>query len=207
MDEVRMSRERAGPKGEWAATGTTAAAVSAPTGGGKKTIRDKASKELHELSALAAYWIFFLAAFTVYGALITGQALGSAVYVRFGWSIITGVVIAKMILIGDWLKLGERHHVGHTGRPILSQIAIYGPFVFVLMLLEKIIEGFFHGSGVRETVARLASIGWKEIVARTLIIVVAMVPFFAFREVARATGYSSVRDILRGRGTAVTPRG
>lgn len=201
-----MSREglpdgRSTSEGKAPLTATGADAV-----GQKKTIRARAFDEFQELLALAAYWIFFLAAFEAYGALITGEALGSNVYFRFGWSVVTGLLIAKMILIGDWLKLGERHHAATTIPPTVRQVAIYGPFVFALLLLEKVIEGFFHGQTARDTAERLASMGWKEIAAHTLVIVVAMLPFFALREVTRMTGYRTAREVLRGRGKAATPR-
>jgi len=166
----------------------------------KKSIKARAADELRELITLSVYWVFFLCAFALYRALITSEVLDRTVYFfRFGWSVVTGVAIAHMISIGDRLKLGEKQNYPRAIPATIEQVAIYTPFVVALLVLERVVEGFLHGKSARETLAMLAALGWKEVAARTLVIIVAMVPFFALREIARQTGYNRAKDILLGR--------
>ena len=160
-------------------------------------IKSKATDELREWFVNAAYLALFLCTFAVYRALITRELLDTRVAVQFGASLVTALVIAKTIMIGGWLKLGES---GRRGVPLIIRTmrlaAIYGVFVFFVTVLEKAIEGMIRGHAARETLQMLAHLGWEEITARSLVIFLAFIPYFALREFARRKGVDDTFDLL-----------
>ena len=163
----------------------------------KAAIKSKATDELREWFVNAAYLALFLCTFAIYRALITRELLGSRTVVQLGASLFTALVIAKTIMMGGWLKLGER---GPRGAPLIIRTmrlaAVYGVFVFFVTMLEKVIDGWVHGRRAQETLWTLAHLGWEEITARSLVIFLALIPFFALREFARRKGVDDTFDLL-----------
>jgi hypothetical protein len=159
----------------------------------KPTAKETAVTEFRELLINALYLALFLCAFNAYRALVTGELLHRAVYIHLGSSIITAVIIAKMIMIGGWLNLGGR---SNSDEPLITRTLyrslIYSGFVIVSVLVEKAVEGLVHGRGVRESLRLLAHLGWDEIGARAIVMLLALIPFFAFRELADREGRDKV---------------
>ena len=173
-----------------------------PIGPSKKpTAKEKAVDELRELFINALYLALFLCAFTAYRALITGALLQETVYVHFATSIITALILAKMIMVGGWLNLG-----GHSIRdePLIWRTlylsVIYSVFVIAFALVEKTVEGLIHGKSVSESVQALEHLGWDELGARAIVILLALIPFFAFRELADREGHESIYKLFFHRG-------
>ena len=167
--------------------------------GSSKTARAKAKAvdELRDLFINALYLALFLCAFSAYRALITGELLHRTVYINLGTSIITALIVAKMIMVGGWLNLGGRSvkDAPLIGRTLYRSL-IYSVFVIVFIIVERTIEGLFHGRSVRESMQVLAHLGWEEIGARAIVILLALIPFFAFRELAEQEGRESVYELF-----------
>jgi hypothetical protein len=159
----------------------------------KTTAKHKAVGEIRELLINALYLALFLCAFAAYRALITGELLHRPVYVHFGTSIISALIIAKLITLGGWFNLGGRSSSDDpiAGR-VLYRSLVYSVFVIALTIVEKTVEGLFHGRSVSESFRALAHLGWDEIGARAIVILLALIPFFAFRELADREGRESV---------------
>lgn len=168
-----------------------------PASSKRAAIQSKATSELREWFVNAAYLALFLCTFAIYRALITGEVLDSRVTVQIGTSLVTALVIAKTIMIGGWLNLGGS---GRRGVPLITRTmrlaAIYGVFVFCVTVVEKLIDGFIHGHRARDTLRMLAHLGWQEITARSLVIFVAFIPYFALREFARRKGVHDTFDLF-----------
>jgi len=155
----------------------------------KVKLKAKLGEEIRELLSTAAYLALFLCAFAAYRSLITSEITDQTVYVRFGVSIVTALVVAKFILVGDALHLGQRRvRPTRLITRTLQKAILYSLLVFVFAVLEKIVEGLIHRETVGYTLDRLIHLGRDEIGARTLVIFVALIPFFAFRELAHMAG-------------------
>lgn len=162
--------------------------ASRPVTSKKARVKAKAAEEIRDVLYVAAYLTLFLCAFAVYRALITSELVGSSLYLRFGVNVLAALVVAKAIVIGDKLRLSEQGKESALIVRTLRQSFVYSLFVCAFVVAEKIVEGFFHGERARHTLQNLLHLGWDEIAARTLVIFVALVPFFAFRDLARMTG-------------------
>jgi hypothetical protein len=125
--------------------------------------------------------------------LITGELLHAPVYVHFGTSIVTALIIAKTITVGGWLNLGDR---SDSDAPLiwttLYKSLIYSVFVIAFTIVEKVIEGLVHGKSAGESMQAIAHLGWDEIGARAIVILLAFIPFFSFRELADRVGRERV---------------
>jgi len=150
------------------------------------SLKEKAIEELK------AYWIIFaflalmFSAFTAYRRLILTEF--SISYFHYGAGVVEAAVIAKVILIGQALGLGRRLEEGPLITAALFKAVVYGGFVGLFAFLEHVIEGLLHGKDWEDILHGLLSIGLDEILARTLMVIVTFIPFFAFWETNRVLG-------------------
>ena len=96
--------------------------------------------------------------------------------------------IAKIILIGQALGLGKRFENGPLIVAALFKAFLYGILVALFSVLEHVIGGLIHGKDWAAIWQALIGAGKDEILARTLMIFVTFIPFFAFWETDRVLG-------------------
>ena len=140
-------------------------------------------------------------AFATYRMEILGEFGGK--YFAYGAALVNALLLSKIILIGQYLKLGKRYEC----KPLLYS-TFYKSFVFTVLValfhvLETTVKGLLHGDGMAGAIAELRDLGIGEVLARSLIMFCALIPFFALRETARAVGERRLEDLfLRSRASA-----
>jgi hypothetical protein len=124
-------------------------------------------------------------------------------YFAYGAALVNALLLSKIILIGEYLKLGTRHE----SKPLLYS-TFYKSFVFTVLvavfhILETAVKGLLHGEGMAGTFTELKGLGIGEVIARSLVMFLAFLPLFALRETARAVGERRLEDLfLRSRASA-----
>jgi hypothetical protein len=119
--------------------------------------------------------------------------------VKFGMAAINALIFAKVILIGDWLKIGTRSDSQPLLTSVLAKSAAFAALFIIFHYLEDGIVGLFHGKAfgdmwnadVQEMrIAMMASV----------IFFITLIPFFFFREVSRELGPARVKTLLLDKG-------
>jgi hypothetical protein len=118
-------------------------------------------------------------------AVLHTQGIESAVW---GVAIVKAVVLAKFLLIGHAVKLGERG----TNRPLIWP-TLYRAFLFLLLLIamtiiEEAVVGLFHGQSVAASLGDLFGPRLLETLAGYLIMLMVLIPYFAFRVLSEVLG-------------------
>jgi hypothetical protein len=62
--------------------------------------------------------------------------------------------------------------------------------------VEHLVLGMIHGKSLGEAFAEILEKGWPHIVATTLVVFVAFLPFFAFRALEDAIGEGKLRSLF-----------
>lgn len=153
-----------------------------PPAGWKRTI----VHELIEYGIDFAYLAFFLVAFTWYRRLILAEY--QIPYTDYWFPVIEAAILAKVIMIGDLLRLGRRLEDRPLIFPTLFRTAAFSVWVGLFNVLEATVKALLHGKGVMGGFEEIASRGRYELLARCLVILVAFLPFFAFKELQRVLG-------------------
>jgi hypothetical protein len=130
-------------------------------------------------------WIFF-GAFTIYRRLIVAEVGGA--YLHYGIALVQALVIAKVVLVGKAFGFTKRFDHRPLIVPVLFKSSLFGLFVLLFGVLERVVESLFRGQGIGGAVLEIRALGANEVGARVLMLVVAFVPFFAFSELGRAIG-------------------
>jgi hypothetical protein len=154
-------------------------------------------KLFHEM---IEYWInfvylsIFFGVFTSYRRLIMAEyQIG---YQHYGIVLIKALVLAKVIMIGDVLRLGRNLEDKPLIFPTLYKSAVFSILVAVFNVLEDAIKGLLHGRGLAGGIDELISKGNYELLAGFLVVFFAFVPFFAFKELGRLLGEGKIRDLF-----------
>jgi hypothetical protein len=146
-------------------------------------------KVLHEFKVYLFYVIYLalvFAAFTHYRRLILADV--GLVYTNYGVALIEALIFAKVIMIGDVLRLGRMLENKPLILPTLIKTVLFTIFVGLFTLLEHAAKGLIKGKGAVEGILEFLEKGPYELLAGALVLFVAFIPFFTLRELARALG-------------------
>ena len=160
--------------------------------------KQKFVSELIEYWIVVVYLACFFSVFTWQRRFILDEYHIS--YGHYWVSVLEALVLAKVILIGDMVRLGRRFDEKPLMVPTLYKAVVFSLWVGVFSVLEHTIGGLLRGHGLAGGVAELRSTGKYELLARCLITFVAFIPFFAFKELGRVLGEDNIRTLFfRGR--------
>jgi len=150
------------------------------------SFKEKAIEELRMFWVIAIYLAVMLAAFAWYRRFVLSAAGIS--YVHYWAAAIEALILAKVILIGQALGIGRRWEGSQLILSVLVKSVLFGVFIALFGILEHVIEGLVHRDSWEQIAHSLVSAGRDEILARTVMVIVTLIPFFAFWETDRVMG-------------------
>ena len=154
-------------------------------------LKERAKEELRAFLILTLYLWVFLGSFTIYRRLLMAER-GAIPYLHYGISLIEALIIAKVILIADLFKFTRRFQDRQLIVPVLYKSVLFFLLILVFGVLEHLVEGWVRGEGALGGLRAIKAIGADELEARVLVLIVALIPLFAFTEIARVLGPGSL---------------
>ena len=157
---------------------------------------------LHEL---IRYWLIVLYMTIFFGAFANYRRLLLAhygiSYEDYGIAVIRALVLAKVVLVAETLRLGRGYEEKPLIVPTLYKTFLFTVCVAVFDIAEGLIRGFMGGLGSIGAVDDVMSRFNYEWLSRALVIFLAFLPFFGVRELRRVFG-EGVTDIFFRRTSA-----
>jgi hypothetical protein len=141
---------------------------------------------------------FFLVAFIWYRRLILDEY--QVGYTHYWFPVMEAAVLAKVIMVGDLLRLGRGLEDKPLIVPTLYRTVVFSVWVGVFSLLEATVRGLLRGQGLMGGFEEIVSKGRYELLAWCVVTLVAFIPFFAFKELGRVLGESRLRALFWRRG-------
>jgi hypothetical protein len=151
----------------------------------KPTLQQRAAHELKELLILTAYLYVTLGAMIVVKTAVLHTE--GIEFAPWGVAILKALVLAKFILIGDAMKIGERH-IGPLIWPTLHKAFGFLVLLVILTLIEEAVVGLFHHRSIAASLSDLAGARLEETLAGYLIMLLVLIPYFAFQVLDDALG-------------------
>jgi hypothetical protein len=164
------------------------------TGKKKGDLKKKIVHELVEYWINVIYLALVFAAFTQYRRLLL--AAHDITYTNYGFAVIEALILAKVIMIGDVFRLGRGLERKPLIYPTLYKTVVFTLFVAVFTLVEHGIKGLWRGEGFTGGLVDYFGKGSDEILANSLVVFVAFIPFFAIKEVGRVLGQDRIRALF-----------
>jgi hypothetical protein len=151
-----------------------------------RRLKDRALEELRLYWVVFAFLTLMFGAFSLYRRLVLHEVGIS--YAHYGAALVEAAIIAKVILIGQAMKVGK----GMERRPliitVLAKAVLYGLLVAIFDVLERVVEGLFRGYEWQAIAHRLLVNGPTDALAQTVMVFVSFIPFFALWEIGRVLG-------------------
>jgi hypothetical protein len=161
----------------------------------KLSVGERLIDEAMEFAVVAAYLSICFVALAYLKASIL-QAHGIP-FSPFGFAVAKALICAKFVLLGRMFHLGEwSKHL-----PLIWS-TLHRSFVFLVLLLvlnalEEIIVGLFHHRAIADSVAELGGGTFAQLVATSIVMLLVLIPFFAFRSLGEVVGeHNLVRVFL-----------
>jgi hypothetical protein len=163
-------------------------------------LKQKAAHELQEFIGIFLYLAFFFCVFATYSMLLLNQFHVS--YFIFGTALINALVVAKVILIGEYAHLGKKHEVQPLFLSAAYKAFLFSLLVFAFHIVEEMIKRRWHGENFATA---YHGIRINELLARSVVIFCTFLPLFAFRELRRVLGEDNFRSLFFRTGARPKP--
>ena len=155
--------------------------------------KEKIFHEMVEYWINVCYLTLVFAAFTQYRRFLL--AAHDITYENYWVAVIEALILAKVIMIGAVLRLGR----GLEGKPLiyptLYKTVVFTLFVGVFTALEYAVKGLWTGTGFMGGIADFFGKG-HELLANSLVVFVAFIPFFGVKELGRVLGEEKIRALF-----------
>jgi hypothetical protein len=119
-------------------------------------------------------------------------------FTHFGFAAIKALVLAKVMLLGDEIKLGKRLSNQPLVYRIVERSAIFAIFFLGFEFLEQIVRGLFTGKTITEGILEPGGSFFGSLID-TMIMWVMLIPYFAFNEIRLVFGGDNVVRLLFSR--------
>ena len=157
----------------------------------KPTVKQKIRHEFAEFAGIALYLAFFFCSLAVYKDLLLKDYHIS--YFVYGAALLNALIVAKVILIGEYAHLGKRHENKPLLVSSLYKAILFSALVFLFHVVEEVVKRLIHKEGFA---GALHEVRLDDLLARSLIIFCTFLPLFAFRELQRVMGEEGFRDLF-----------
>ncbi len=98
------------------------------------------------------------------------------------------MICAKFLSIGYVFHLGERYKKQALIWPTLHRSLVFLVLLIVLTVLEELTVGYLHHRTFADSMAEIAGGTVHQAIATVIILLLILIPFFAFRSMADVLG-------------------
>ena len=152
--------------------------------------------ELRRYLAMFAYlWVLFGVLALHEDVVLRERGIQVSLY---GWASVNALVLAKVMLIAEDLKLGHRLRARPLIYPVVLDSLILALLFVAVHVLEHVIGGLIAGEALAASVPSIGGVGIQGLLCVALIAFVALIPFFAFRHISQEIGPDRMRAVLFG---------
>jgi len=164
-----------------------------------RKIRDVGISEFKKLLILFLYlWaVFFL--YVLNQALILQQKGVS--YHAHGFAVINALVLAKVMLIAEDLKLGDRFNRRSLIVPIAYKASAFAIVFILFHIVEEILVGVVKGRTIAESFPQIGGGSLTGVLCVWGIMFISLAPFFAVTEIGRVIGKEELWNLIFRRGS------
>jgi hypothetical protein len=169
-----------------------ASAAGVPAKPAKKSVKERLMHEAVEFGVMFVYLLIPSGLFVLHRYLALKQM---GVDFQFtGFAFINALVLAKVMLIAEDMGLGNRHRSKPLIWPILEKSILFAILFILAHEVEDALKGLTHHEGFK-----LHWMGGDGLLSTALIginMMIALIPFFAYREFSRVIGEGRLEALL-----------
>jgi hypothetical protein len=158
------------------------------------TLRTRMVHESRAAVVIFAHLALLFGAFTTYRRILMAEYhIG---YLRYGYALFEALVLTKLILVGRFLRLGERFHDRPLILAVLYKTLWFSLLVLLFSVLEHVAVNLWDGKGAASALDEIARNSMAEALSKLIVVVTAFVPLFALLEVGRVFGEGKLFELF-----------
>src|SRR6516164_915258 len=154
-------------------------------------LKQKAKHELREMLTLSLYLAFFFCALVTYNMFLLNEY--QVKYWNYGFALINALVITKVIMIGEYAKLGRMHENKSLFVSAVWKAFVFGLLVYAFHIVEEVIKRLIHGADLAKA---SREIRFDEFAGRSIVVFCVFMPLFVWREFRRSMGEEEFRALV-----------
>jgi hypothetical protein len=152
----------------------------------KATLHQRAMHEFKELLLISLYlYVTLGAVILMKTAVLHTQGVE---FTPWGIAIVKAVVLAKFMLLGDAVKVGDRSTTRPLIWPTLHKAFAFLILLIIMTIIEEAVVGLFHHRSITTSLGELVGTHLEETIAGFVIMLLVLIPYFAFRVLDEALG-------------------
>ena len=176
------------------------------TGAARLSLAQRATEEAKRYLAFAAYLIVVFGTLILFSvniyARMDQEVQHYPNYHFYALGLVNALVLAKIMLLAEAVKMGTRSVGRRLQDGPLVYAILYRSLLFTVVLLaahllEEVLVGAWHGMVMSEVLPEIAG-GPRGLASFAWVMFVALIPYFAYREVDRVLGEARLRSLLLG---------
>jgi hypothetical protein len=152
----------------------------------KATLHQRTVHELKELVFISLYlYVTLGAVIMMKTAVLHTQGIA---FTPWGIAIVKAVVLAKFMLIGNAMKLGNRTTTNPLIWPTLHKALTFLVLLIIMTTIEEAVVGLFHHQSTATSLGQLFGPRLQETLAGYVIMLLVLIPYSAFMVLDEALG-------------------
>ena len=142
------------------------------------------------------FWVLF-GLFSVYRSLVLTER--NLIYHQ-GFAVINAFLLAKVVLTAEFFQVADSLKHKPLVYPIVLKSAVFCAILICFYIIEETLVGVWHGKTIAASFPEIGGEGWKGVLVVGTILFVVLIPFFAYRELARVLGNDELHSLIFRRG-------
>jgi len=161
-----------------------------------RNLKERALLEFKTFLGIFLYlWVVF-ALLSIHESIIRAQH--NLDFTAHTLAIINAFVLAKILLVGEYLHLGAGFNEKPLVYPVLYKSLVFSIFLTGFHVAERMIVGMMRGKSFAESFSVIGGGRLESILSIGALMFVMLIPFFAFRELGRMIGEEKLRALIYG---------
>ena len=156
----------------------------------KLGLKQRVFDEIIKFLAIAVYlWVMF-GVFALHEVVVSAK--DHINYHFYGFAVINALILGKVMLVAEDLHFGRLQFKDWPLiYPILCKAVAFSILFIVFDVVEEVLVGVFKGKTIGESIPTIGGGTPSGVFFVGIILAVALIPFFAFREAGRVIGERS----------------
>jgi hypothetical protein len=154
----------------------------------------KMRHELIQFAVISAYlYVCFGVVLLYKTAVLNAEGIS---YAPYGLAAVKALILAKFMMVGEAARLGDRYTSRRVIHIILHKSLLFLLLLFVLSEIEEALSGIAHGKAIDTVLTEMGGSTLWQTLAASLIMLLILIPYIAFKEISAALGEDKLRQLL-----------
>lgn len=152
----------------------------------KKNLKERARHELRSYAVITVYVWTILSLLRLHETLLAeSYHVGLQVH---GFAIVNALIIGKVVLIAEALRVGDRTAQRAPAFAILIKSVFFAIAVLLFHATEHVVTELWHGAALNADLLMVDAAQARHSLIMAAIITIALMPYFLIKEIERRTG-------------------